>query len=180
MAKLFLNFDSSKERPDIDWNNANYKWLVNAGEDAILSFLLRNYIEDPKNKDEIMTKLDKYNIKKNNEIRIKKIKELKNPIIRKLILNLKDDEDNIDEKKYINEFTSFLSTMKLPKMEIKYIENSTTETTTWQSSISIKLNFKKTTSIADGLTQKEATKNAIKKLLNDRSVFRKYLEIAYL
>ena len=61
--------------------------------------------------------------------------------------------------------------MKLPKMEIKYIENSTTETTTWQSSISIKLNFKKTISIADGLTQKEATKNAIKKLLNDRSVF---------
>ena len=100
-----------------------------------------------------MTKLDKYNIKKNNEIRIKKIKELKNPIIRKLILNLKDDEDNIDEKKYINEFTSFLSTMKLPKMEIKYIENSTTETTTWQSSISIKLNFKKTISIADGLDE---------------------------
>ena len=59
----------------------------------------------------------------------------------------------------------------ISKMEIKYIENSTTEITTWQSSVSIELNCKKTTSIADGLTRKEATKNAIKKLINDRSVF---------
>ena len=71
------------------------------------------------------------------------------------------------------------STMKLSKMEIKYIENSTTETTTWQSSISIKLNFKKTTSISNGLTQKEATKNAIKKLINDRSVFNNIIKNVY-
>ena len=56
-------------------------------------------------------------------------------------MNLKDDEDNIDEKKYINEFTSFLSTMKLPKMKTKYIKNSTIEITTWQSIVSIELNL---------------------------------------
>ena len=126
-----------------------------------------------------MTKLHKYNIKKNNEIRKKRIKELKNPIIRKLILNLSDDEDNIDEKKYIHEFVSFLSTMKLQKMEIKYIENSTTKITNWQSTVSIELNCKKTTSISDGLTQKEATKNAIKKLINDRSVFNNIIKNVY-
>ena len=84
MAKLLLGYESDKDIPNIDWINAPYKNLIDAGEDAILSYKIHNKIEyEYKDQSELLSHiLMEYTNAENSNSRQNHIKSCKNEIIK--------------------------------------------------------------------------------------------------
>ncbi len=122
MAEILLGIHSTKETPNIDWMNASTIRLTQAGDDAILSLLIYQYMQ--KTSDEVMAKiLVHHNLTETTCIRKEKIQACNHVIIRKIMNNLNDDTDCIATNKYISAMYSFLGTMKLPQVHIVYMRN---------------------------------------------------------
>ena len=166
MAKLLLDFESDKQRPDINWMEAGYDRLVSAGEDAILSYQLRNVIENPDpSAQDLACILTCHDQDKNRQVRITRVKTCTNPIIRKVMLKLSDADDGIAEKGYTGALTTFLATMKLPKM--KAIKCEIEVAARWKCTVVIDLISDTLESTTSMPTKKEATNAAVKQLLCD-------------
>jgi len=166
MAKLLLDFESDKQRPDINWMEAGYDRLVSAGEDAILSYQLRNVIENPDPSAQDLTWiLTCHDQDKNRQVRITHVKDCTNPIIRKVMLKLSDVDDGIAEKGYTGALATFLATMKLPKMKV--IKREIEVAVQWECTVMIDLISDTLESTTSRPTKKEATNAAVKQLLCD-------------
>ena len=164
MAKLFLNFESDKQRPDINWMEAGYDRLVSAGEDAILSYKLRNIIENPNSSPQYLKRiLARHDQDKKRQVRIVHMKKVTNPIIRKVMLKLSDVDDGIIKKGYTGELTAFLATMKLSKMKVSATELATE----WKCTVIVDLISDTLESAKSMPTKKEAVNEVVKQLLCD-------------
>lgn len=163
MSQLLLGFKSNKFKSNIDWINATSLQLIDAGEDAILSYLIYNYIKNTEQ--QVLSQiLTEHTCVENTKTRRKHIISCSNEIIRKVMCGLDDNKDNIYSTDYTRAMTSFLSTMKFPPMEITYISD---ENINWKSKIIINLYYDKIEDYGIAQTKKKSRTIAIRNILNN-------------
>ncbi len=160
MAKLLLNFDSDKMKPNINWIIPSRKRLISAGEDAILSYQIHKYMESTSN-DEISEIMTNHFREEISQTRKKHIQELYNPIINKIWQCLSDDDDGITYDKYSSAMSSFLGTMKLPIMKSMFFECNGQ----WGCEITVNLDFLTLKSKSVNDQKRKAKNEAVRKIL---------------
>ncbi len=163
MASLLLGFKSDKDTPDIDWVYASIGRLVQAGEDAILSYLIYDHIKST-DIEELSIILKEHTIKETAEIRKSRIEECRDPIIKKIYHGLHEGEDGIDTNGYIAAVNSFLGTMKLPDIDWE-ISQSEGNLPKWRCVVTIDLKFSTLKALEFRETKKEAKNHAIRSVL---------------
>ncbi len=177
MANLLLGFKSTKKKPNINWLYASIGRLVQAGEDAILSYLIYDHIKTA-DKGELSRILKEHTQKETAEIRKSRIIQCRDPIIKKIYYNLNDKEDGIGKSEYITTMNSFLGTMKLP--DIKWdIDESINNLPRWRCIVTIDLKFSMLQAIGYNDIKKEAKHCAVRSLLkhsNFKSTLDRFLD----